>query len=400
MLKMPIKTLLISAAVVLFAGCTTNNFRVLLPKSSSWGRNSLRPSKACPILLKANVFDDTWGAARSQGRRHEGVDIFAKKNTPIRSTTPGIVTKIGRNRLGGKVIGIQGPGAWHYYAHLNKFARIRLYERVKEGQVIGYVGKTGNARTTPAHLHYGVYLPVARWIRIRWLIRTDRPSEQDLRVWTQRNWLRQRILSVWWQWHCWCTGCSRWYWFKFSDSRCSANTLQKFSWWVFWGFLLWWAVRWCWTSCWTLTRIAERGQEEESKGGRKTLYSLLAVFPLLAALLFGGNYLTIQQKRDILIQSSERIVKDNPAQIDALADYRFDLAYIRKTSEILDLMAKDNSSFKSAVIIVPDKIDNKPVYLAFQPTPPVLPWVTKSCLPPIRMQKVAIILSWIEMVRK
>ena len=114
-----------------------------------------------------------------------------------------------------------------------------------------------------------------------------------------------------------------------------------------------------------LTRIAERGQEEESKGGRKTLYLLLAVFPLLAALLFGGNYLTIQQKRDILIQSSERIVKDNPAQIDALADYRFDLAYIRKTSEILDLMAKDNSSFKSAVIIVPDKIDNKPVYLAF-----------------------------------
>ena len=114
-----------------------------------------------------------------------------------------------------------------------------------------------------------------------------------------------------------------------------------------------------------LTRIAERGQEEESKGGRKTLYLLLAVFPLLAALLFGGNYLTIQQKRDILIQSSERIVKDNPAQIDALADYRFDLAYIRKTSEILDLMAKDNSSFKSAVIIVPDEIDNKPVYLAF-----------------------------------
>ena len=114
-----------------------------------------------------------------------------------------------------------------------------------------------------------------------------------------------------------------------------------------------------------LTRIAERGQEEEVRGGRKTLYLLLAVFPLLAALLFGGNYLTIQQKRDILIQSSERIVKDNPAQIDALIDYRFDLAYIRKTSEILDLMAKDDSSFKSAVIIVPDKIDNKPVYLAF-----------------------------------
>ena len=114
-----------------------------------------------------------------------------------------------------------------------------------------------------------------------------------------------------------------------------------------------------------LTRIAERGQEEEVRGGRKTVYLLLAVFPILAALLFGGNYLTIQQKRDILIQSSERIVKDNPAQLDALADYRFDLAYIKKSSEILDLMAKDDLSFKSAMIIVQDKIDNKPVYLAF-----------------------------------
>ena len=79
-----------------------------------------------------------------------------------------------------------------------------------------------------------------------------------------------------------------------------------------------------------LTRIAERGQEEESKGGRKTLYLLLAVFPVLAALLFGGNYLTVQKKRQILTQSLERIVKDNPSQINALADYRFDLAYIKK----------------------------------------------------------------------
>lgn len=114
-----------------------------------------------------------------------------------------------------------------------------------------------------------------------------------------------------------------------------------------------------------LTRLAERGQEEEVRGGRKTVYLLLAVFPILAALLFGGNYLTIQQKRDILTQSSERIVKDNSAQLDALADYRFDLAYIKKSSEILDLMAKDDLSFKSVMIIVQDKIDNKPVYLAF-----------------------------------
>ena len=114
-----------------------------------------------------------------------------------------------------------------------------------------------------------------------------------------------------------------------------------------------------------LTRIAERGQEEESKGGRKTLYLLLAVFPVLAALLFGGNYLTVQKKRQILTQSLERIVKDNPSQINALADYRFDFAYIKKAALILELMSKEDSAFKATTVIVPDTIGNKQVYLAF-----------------------------------
>ncbi|MGY5237417.1 MULTISPECIES: M23 family metallopeptidase [unclassified Neisseria] len=158
MLKMPTKTLLISAVMILFAGCTTKQLPRPNAEIAELRAKEPPAAQSLPNPVKGKRFDDTWGAARSQGRRHEGVDIFAKKNTPIRSTTPGIVTKIGRNRLGGKVIGIQGPGAWHYYAHLNKFASVRLYERVKEGQVIGYVGKTGNAKTTPAHLHYGVYL--------------------------------------------------------------------------------------------------------------------------------------------------------------------------------------------------------------------------------------------------
>ena len=136
-----------------------------------WGCQAVRPNQELAELraqpapaeqslinpVKGHRFADTWGAARSGGRRHEGVDIFANKGTPVRSTTDGIVTKRGKNRLGGKVIGIQGTGAWHYYAHLKKFAGAKLYDKVKAGEVIGYVGKTGNAKKTPAHLHYGVY---------------------------------------------------------------------------------------------------------------------------------------------------------------------------------------------------------------------------------------------------
>ena len=103
-------------------------------------------------------FVDTWGATRAAGRRHEGIDIFAPRGTPVVSTTRGFVTRVGTNRLGGQVVGVLGPGLeWHYYAHLDAFGPIREGDMVQPGDVLGYVGDTGNARGTPPHLHYGLY---------------------------------------------------------------------------------------------------------------------------------------------------------------------------------------------------------------------------------------------------
>ncbi|QEY25204.1 M23 family metallopeptidase [Neisseria zalophi] len=153
------QALCIGAVLAVVAGCQTQNYS---RPGSDLAALRAQPAPTAGSLInpvKGHRFTDTWGAARSHGRRHEGVDIFAKKGTPVRSTTDGIVTRIGNNRLGGKVVGIQGPGAWHYYAHLSKFANIKRYQRVKAGTVIGYVGNSGNAKNTPSHLHYGVYLP-------------------------------------------------------------------------------------------------------------------------------------------------------------------------------------------------------------------------------------------------
>jgi len=101
---------------------------------------------------------DTWGGARSGGRRHEGVDIFAPRGTPVLSATEGIVTRVGTNNLGGQVVWVLGPaGHRHYYAHLHSYADIGVGDRVQVGTVLGTVGNTGNARGTPPHLHYGVY---------------------------------------------------------------------------------------------------------------------------------------------------------------------------------------------------------------------------------------------------
>lgn len=101
---------------------------------------------------------DTWGAARGNGRRHEGVDIFAPRGRPVLSATEGIVTRKGTGNLGGNMIWVMGPGRqMHYYAHLDEHANIEPGDRVLAGTPLGTVGNTGNARGTPPHLHYGIY---------------------------------------------------------------------------------------------------------------------------------------------------------------------------------------------------------------------------------------------------
>lgn len=112
-----------------------------------------------PNPLPEQGLVDTWGAARSQGRTHEGIDIFAPRGTPIQSTTQGIVSKVGNNNLGGRVVVVVGPGgAGHYYAHLEDYADIAVNDWVNAGDIIGYVGDSGNAKGTPPHLHYGIYI--------------------------------------------------------------------------------------------------------------------------------------------------------------------------------------------------------------------------------------------------
>lgn len=101
---------------------------------------------------------DNYGAARSGGRRHEGIDIFAPKRTQVVSATAGTVTRLANGGLGGITVSVIDPSGWrHYYAHLDAWGPIREGQRVAPGTLLGYVGNTGNAASTPPHLHYGIY---------------------------------------------------------------------------------------------------------------------------------------------------------------------------------------------------------------------------------------------------
>ena len=122
-------------------------------------QQELPTENSLPSPLPEQHLTDTWGAARSQGRSHEGIDIFAARDTPIRATTQGIVSKVGENTLGGRVVVVVGPGgAGHYYAHLEDYADISPNDWVNAGDIIGYVGDSGNAKGTPPHVHYGIYI--------------------------------------------------------------------------------------------------------------------------------------------------------------------------------------------------------------------------------------------------
>lgn len=100
----------------------------------------------------------TWGAPRSGGRKHTGADIFAPKGTAVVAATDGVVLAIGVDRLGGNVVYLLGEGLTiQYYAHLDAWEpSLRKGQHVEAGDVLGTVGNTGNAASTPSHLHFGV----------------------------------------------------------------------------------------------------------------------------------------------------------------------------------------------------------------------------------------------------
>lgn len=118
------------------------------------------PSLAFPVRPADNPkVNSFWGAARDAGaRRHEGIDIFAKFRTPVVACADGTVTRVNENNLGGKVVFMRPEGKDFslYYAHLDT-QLVRSGQSVKAGETLGLMGNTGNARTTPPHLHFGIY---------------------------------------------------------------------------------------------------------------------------------------------------------------------------------------------------------------------------------------------------
>jgi hypothetical protein len=104
-------------------------------------------------------FGDSYGAARSDVSWHHGDDIFAPLGTPVVAVADGTLNRVGWERLGGWRLWVRDPlGNEFYYAHLSGYTREALRGgRVKAGEVLGFVGDTGDAFGTPFHLHFEIH---------------------------------------------------------------------------------------------------------------------------------------------------------------------------------------------------------------------------------------------------
>ena len=110
--------------------------------------------------VKPKELVDTFDEARGGQRVHEALDILAPRNTPVKAVEDGTIARLFESKAGGTTIYQFDPTEQYcyYYAHLERYAAgLKEGDRVKKGQVIGYVGTSGNAPKDTPHLHFAVF---------------------------------------------------------------------------------------------------------------------------------------------------------------------------------------------------------------------------------------------------
>ncbi|CAN5324443.1 MAG: M23 family metallopeptidase [Acidimicrobiia bacterium] len=133
------------------------------------------PTLTCFPLAPAEIrYDNTWGAARSGGRRHQGIDIMAPKRTVVMAVAGGLVETLDAASGAGYYIRLVHEGGWEtWYMHLDNDTAgtddgrggaatayadgLEVGDEVVAGQIIGYVGDSGNAEWTGPHLHFELH---------------------------------------------------------------------------------------------------------------------------------------------------------------------------------------------------------------------------------------------------
>jgi len=159
-----------AVAITLFSGIQTT---VWAPHALAETQESAYVFTSFPVEPSAVQFRDSWGDRRPGGRRHQGTDILSRRGTEVLAIADGVVTKMALSDSSGYYIRIDHGNGWvSSYLHLNNdivgtdngeggtwtafYATLMEGQKVSAGDVIGYVGDSGNAEHTTPHLHFEI----------------------------------------------------------------------------------------------------------------------------------------------------------------------------------------------------------------------------------------------------
>lgn len=174
MLAAPARARLAAACVVMgtsgyvaFAGAVTGNTPAVTADADTQGlrsRNLMLPI----ATVSAAQLTDTYTQSRAAGKVHEALDIMSPRGTPVLAVEDGRVAKLFLSKPGGITLYQFDPNTEYafYYAHLDRYADgLKEGMPIRKGQVVGYVGSTGNASPDAPHLHFAIFRlgPERQW---------------------------------------------------------------------------------------------------------------------------------------------------------------------------------------------------------------------------------------------
>lgn len=146
--------------VAIYLAATDRALVIGFPRRDEIGRER-EAGLTIPVAgVRTEELKDTYGAARSGGRSHKGIDIFADRGTGVLAAAAGVVVNRDSNGVGGLSLYQRGQDGRtiYYYAHLDGIrAGLKVGDLVRAGDTLGYVGSTGNVSGSP-HLHFAVFV--------------------------------------------------------------------------------------------------------------------------------------------------------------------------------------------------------------------------------------------------
>ncbi|WP_161554127.1 M23 family metallopeptidase [Stenotrophobium rhamnosiphilum] len=132
----------------------------LLPQESIPEALTLPAALLIPVAgVTSSELQDTFSEGRSSGRIHDAIDIMARKGTPIFAVADGTIAHLCKRGRGGlSIYQFDAKKNFvYFYAHLNAYSpSLVVGKKIKQGEIIGYVGHTGNARASAPHLHFAM----------------------------------------------------------------------------------------------------------------------------------------------------------------------------------------------------------------------------------------------------